>query len=111
MNIPGQDQIGVGGNCVKMGSDNISVINPLEHTFSNAVLFLQDLEETLNDSLKFQLLLKISNLLHLEENRPIWRVLYPSSLLDNTIAKEVHSIQADLADCQRAIFTPSNFDF
>lgn len=49
------------------------------------------------NSLKFHLL-KISNVLHMEEHRPIWPVLYPSFLLENTIAKEVHSIQADLSD-------------
>ena len=71
--------------------------------FSNEVLFLQDLEETPNDSLKFQLFLKISNLLHLEENRPVWQILYPSSLLENTIVKEVHSIRADLTDLPNRI--------
>ena len=82
---------------------NISVINPLEHAFTNVVLFLQDLEETPNDSLKFQLLPKILNLLHLEDNRPIWQILYPSSLLDNTIAKEVCSIRTDLTDIPNKI--------
>ena len=77
---------------------NLSVINPLEQAISNVILYLQDLEETPNDSLKFHLLLSISNTLHLDEHRPLWPVLYLSSLLENTIAKEVRSIRADLAD-------------
>ena len=74
---------------------NVSVINPLEKAISNAIFYLQDLEETLNGSPKFHLL-SISNILYAEERRPIWLVLCPSSLLENTIAKEVCFIQADL---------------
>ena len=82
---------------------NISVINSVETAFDNIVLYLQDLEENPNDSLKFQLLLRISNLLHLEEHKPIWQVLYPSSLLDNTVMKEVRSIWADLTNLPNKI--------
>ena len=82
---------------------NISVLNSVETAFDNIVLYLQDLEEKPNDSLRFQFLLRISNLLHLEEYRPIWQVLYPSSLLDNTVMKEVRSIRADLADLPNKI--------
>ena len=71
---------------------NVSVIKPLEHALSNTILFLQDWDESPNDSLKFYLHLLISKTLHLEEHRPIWQILYPSSLLENTIAKEVRSI-------------------
>ena len=71
---------------------NISVVNLLEQAISNVVLYFQDLEDTLNNFLKFHLFFSISNTLYLDEHRPLWPVLYLSSLLENTITKEVHLI-------------------
>ena len=77
---------------------NMSIIVPLERAIGNAVIFLQDLQETPNESFKYHLLLNIYDALNLEMSRPMSPVLYPSSLLTDPIAAEVCSIQADLND-------------
>ena len=60
------------------------------------VLFLQDLEDTPNESFKYHLLTSIYDVLNLEGNRPIWPVLYPSSLFSNTVTTELCSLWVDL---------------
>ena len=74
----------------------VSGINPLEKVIENAILFLQDLEDTPNESFKYHLFTSIYDVLNLEGHRPIWPVLYPSSLFSNTITTELHSLRVDL---------------
>ena len=70
--------------------------DPLTMALSNVAAYLQELEEIPNTSLKYHLLTIISDTLNSEESRPVWPVLYPSSLLTNSVTDEVHSIQVDL---------------
>ena len=70
----------------------VHVQDPLVSALSNIAAYLQELEETPNESLKYHLLTTISDTLNAEESRPVWPVLYPSSLLTNSVTDEVRSI-------------------
>ena len=75
---------------------NASVVNPLEKVIENVILYLQDLEDTPNESFKYHLLTDIYDVLNMEAHRPIWPILYPSSLFTDTITTEIRSLRMDL---------------
>ena len=77
---------------------NIRILAPFQRAIDNAALYLQDLEETPNDSFKYHILTGILDVLNLESSRPLWPVLYPSSLFTDTITAGICSIRADLND-------------
>ena len=77
------------------------IFKPLESALSSLAQSLQDLNDDPNPTHSHYLLSRFLTIVGDEAHKPIWPILYPSSIFEDTLLRQIQSIRTEIKDLSK----------